>query len=128
MVLLLCNYHSSLRSENKLGLGSSGISNKMKGAVRRAATRRNGQWGREGKKGGGDECKTEEFQGGEEGEERPKERGLVFYVEATSGEVTKHRIRALNPKGQNQPHLVIHRSAVYITKPPPLIKWRRYWG
>jgi hypothetical protein len=26
---------------------------------------------REGKKGGGDECKIEEFQGGEEGEERP---------------------------------------------------------
>jgi len=71
VVLLLCNYHSGPSSENKLGLGWSGISNKMKGAVCRAATRRNGRWGREGKKGGGDECKIEEFQGGEEGEERP---------------------------------------------------------
>lgn len=73
----------------------------MKGAVRRAATRHNGRWGREGKKGGGDECKIEEFQGGEEGEERLKERGLVFYVEATLGEVTKQRIGALNLKGQS---------------------------
>ena len=49
-----------------------------------------------------DECKIEEFQGGEEGEERPKGRGRVFYVEATSGEVTKQRIRALNLKRQTQ--------------------------
>jgi hypothetical protein len=52
--------------------------------------------GARGKKGAGDECKIEEFQGGEEGEERPKGRGRVFYVGETTGEVTKRRIRALN--------------------------------
>jgi hypothetical protein len=36
-----------------------------------------------GKKGGSDECKIEEFQGGEEGEERQKGQGRVFYIEAT---------------------------------------------
>jgi hypothetical protein len=59
------------------------------------------RWGREGKKGGGDECKIEEFQGGEEGEERSKGRGRLFYVEATLGDVTKQRIRALKLKRQN---------------------------
>jgi hypothetical protein len=42
-----------------------------------------------------------EFWGGEEGEERSKGRGRVFYVEATPGEVTKQRIRALNLERQN---------------------------
>lgn len=35
----------------------------MKGAVRQA--RRSSRWWREGKKGGGDECKVDEFQGKE---------------------------------------------------------------
>jgi hypothetical protein len=48
--------------------------------------------GARGKKGGGDKCKIEEFQGGEEGEEMPKGRGRVFYVEATPAEDTKQRI------------------------------------
>jgi hypothetical protein len=51
--------------ENESSVGSSGISGKMKGAVRRAERpRRSGRWGREGKTGGGDECKIEELKGG----------------------------------------------------------------
>lgn len=36
VVLLLCDYYSRSRSENELGVGSSGISGETKGPVRRA--------------------------------------------------------------------------------------------
>jgi hypothetical protein len=63
------------------------------------------QWSGRGareRKGGGDECKIEEFQAGKkEKRGRKGEVGSSTYIEATSGEVTKQRIGARNLKRQN---------------------------
>jgi hypothetical protein len=49
---------------------------------------RSSRWGPEWKKGASDECKIEELKGGKGRAKEVKRAGLVFYVEATEGELT----------------------------------------
>lgn len=76
-------------SQNNLGVGSSGISDKTKAAVRWAK----GQCvvvdgGRERKKLGGDRCKIEGMEGRGKRNGGVRERRPVFYVKAVEGAVT----------------------------------------